>query len=171
MTRCSSSGRWAATAAAALWDLESWDAVSTRQLQLARDAGALAQLATALAGQGHRRHVERRLRGKQASVIAEADAVTGATGIHIASYGGMLLAAVPGARSRGLPRCSRRRSRAPPPGARASRQFARWTTAVLFNGLGRYGEALVAARQASDAARELFTSHWALDRAGRGLRP
>src|SRR5256714_4929943 len=41
-------------------------------------------------------------------------------------------------------------------------QFARWTTAVLFNGLGRYGEALVVARQASDAAPELFLSHWAL---------
>src|SRR2546430_4432436 len=41
-------------------------------------------------------------------------------------------------------------------------QFARWASAVLFNGLGRYGEALVVARQASDAAPELFISHWAL---------
>ena len=41
-------------------------------------------------------------------------------------------------------------------------QFARWATAILFNGLGRYEEALVAARQASDAAPELFVSHWAL---------
>jgi ATP/maltotriose-dependent transcriptional regulator MalT len=41
-------------------------------------------------------------------------------------------------------------------------QFARWATAVLFNGLGRYGEALVAARQASDPAPELLISHWAL---------
>jgi DNA-binding CsgD family transcriptional regulator len=42
-------------------------------------------------------------------------------------------------------------------------QFARWTTAVLFNGLGRYEDARVAARQASDAAPELFISHWALE--------
>ena len=33
---------------------------------------------------------------------------------------------------------------------------------VLFNGLGRYGEALVSAQQASDVARELHISHWAL---------
>jgi DNA-binding CsgD family transcriptional regulator len=43
-------------------------------------------------------------------------------------------------------------------------QFARWTTAVLFNGLGRYREAFVAARQASEAAPERLNliSHWAL---------
>src|SRR2546430_4851353 len=40
-------------------------------------------------------------------------------------------------------------------------QFARWATALLFNSLGRYGEALVAARQASEAAPELFISRWA----------
>jgi len=42
-------------------------------------------------------------------------------------------------------------------------QFARWTTALLFNGLGRYEDARVAAQQASDAAPELFISHWALE--------
>ena len=46
--------RWgvAATAAAALWDMEGFDAVISRQLQLARHAGALAILATALQGAG-----------------------------------------------------------------------------------------------------------------------
>src|SRR5204863_269872 len=74
-------GAMAATAAAALWDLESWDAVINRQLQLARDAGALAQLATALQGKGIAVTWSGDFRGA-ATVVAEADAVTGATGIR-----------------------------------------------------------------------------------------
>ncbi len=54
-------GGMAARAAATLWDVAGWDAIITRQLQLARDAGALAQLATALQGKGIVRHLERRL--------------------------------------------------------------------------------------------------------------
>src|SRR4029077_18049245 len=49
-------------------------------------------------------------------------------------------------------------------GEGAAVQFASWTTAILYNGLGRYGEALVAALQASDTAPERLNllSHWAL---------
>jgi DNA-binding NarL/FixJ family response regulator len=41
-------------------------------------------------------------------------------------------------------------------------QFAHWATAVLYNGLGRYEDALAAAQQASDVTPELFISVWAL---------
>jgi hypothetical protein len=41
-------------------------------------------------------------------------------------------------------------------------QFAHWTTAVLYNGLGRYEEALAAAERVSDDPPELFLSAWAL---------
>jgi ATP/maltotriose-dependent transcriptional regulator MalT len=41
-------------------------------------------------------------------------------------------------------------------------QYARWTTAVLYNGLGRYAEALDAAQDASRDTPELFLSAWAL---------
>jgi DNA-binding CsgD family transcriptional regulator len=154
-------GAMAATAAAALWDMESWDAVITRQLQLARDAGALAQLATALQGKGIAVTWSGDFRGA-ASVIAEADAVTGATGIRIASYGGVLLAAYQGREAEASALLKTTIENAGASGEGLGVQFAHWATAVLFNGLGRYGEALVAARQASDAARELFISHWAL---------
>jgi DNA-binding CsgD family transcriptional regulator len=154
-------GAMAATAAAALWDVDSWDAVSTRQVQLARDSGALAQLATALQGKG----IVVTWSGdfkEAASVIAEADAVTGATGIHIASYGAVLLAAYQGREAEASALLTMTIEKASAGGEGVGVQFARWATAVLFNGLGRYGEALVAARQASDAAPELFISHWAL---------
>ncbi len=41
-------------------------------------------------------------------------------------------------------------------------RYAHWTTAVLCNGLGRYQDALAAARQASEDTPELFLSAWAL---------
>src|SRR6476646_3250866 len=79
-------GAMATTAAAALCDADGWDAVITRQVQLARDAGALAQLATALQGKG----IVVTWSGdcsEASSLIAEADAVTAATGVRMASYG------------------------------------------------------------------------------------
>jgi DNA-binding CsgD family transcriptional regulator len=97
-----------------------------------------------------------------ASVIAEADAVTAATGIRIASYGGMLLAAYQGREAEASALLTTTIENATARGEGVGVQFARWTTAVLFNGLGRYGEALVAARQASDASPELLISYWAL---------
>src|SRR2546421_13333 len=97
-----------------------------------------------------------------AQLVAEADAVTGATGIRIASYGGMLLAAYQGREAEASALLTSTIENATARGEGLGVQFARWATAVLFNGLGRYEAALVAARQASDAVRELFISHWAL---------
>jgi len=148
-------------AAAALWDFESWDVLVTRHLQLARDAGALALLAIALESKGIVVTWSGDFSGA-VSLIAEADAVTAATGIRIASYGGMLLAAYQGREAEASALLTTTIENATASGEGIAVQFARWTTAVLFNGLGRYGEALVAAQQASDVARELFISHWAL---------
>jgi DNA-binding CsgD family transcriptional regulator len=148
-------------AAAALWDFESWDVLVTRHLQLARDAGALPLLVTALESKGILVTWSGDFSGA-VSLIAEADAVTAATGIRMASYGGMLLAAYQGREAEASALLATTIENATASGEGIAVQFARWTTAVLFNGLGRYGEALVAARQASDVARELFISHWAL---------
>ena len=162
-------GGMAAAAAAALWDVDSWDAVITRQLQLARDAGALAQLATALQGKGIVVTLSGDFRGA-GSVIAEADAVTVATGIRIASYGGMLLAAYRGREPEASALLTTTIENATAGGEGLGVQFARWATAVLFNGLGRYEEALVAARRRVIRARALHLPLGA-GRAGRGLRP
>lgn len=154
-------GAMAATAAAAVWDMEGFHAVITRQLQLARDAGALALLATALQGAGIVLTWSGDFRGA-ASVVAEADAVTAATGIHIAPYGGMLLAAYQGREDEASALLRTTIDDATASGEGLGVQYARWATAVLCNGLGHYEEALAAARQASDAVPELFVSHWAL---------
>ena len=80
-----------------------------------------------------------------ASLISEADAVTGATAIRIASYGGMLLAAYQGREAEASALLTTTIENATARGEGVGVQFARWTTAALFNGLGRYGEALVVA--------------------------
>jgi hypothetical protein len=154
-------GAMAATAAAALWDMESFHAVITRQLRLARDAGALGLLATALQGAG----IVVTWSGdfaEAASLVAEADAVTATTGISISPYGGMLLAAYQGREADASTLLKTTIDDAGASGEGLGVQYAGWATAVLSNGLGRYGEALAPARQASDDTPELFVSHWAL---------
>jgi DNA-binding CsgD family transcriptional regulator len=154
-------GGMAAGVAATLWDMGTWDAILTRQMQLARDTGALAQLPPALQGKG----IFVTWSGDfsaAGSLIAEADAVTAATGIHIASYGGMLLSAYQGREAEASALLATTIENATARGEGIAVQFARWTTAVLFNGLGRYGEALIAARQASAACGlDNVISHWA----------
>jgi DNA-binding CsgD family transcriptional regulator len=154
-------GAVAATAAAALWDMESFRAVIDRQVDLARDAGALALLATALQGKGICVTWTGEFR-EAASVIAEADAVTGASGVRISPYGGMLLAAYRGREAEASALLGTTIEDAAASGEGLGVQYARWATALLANGLGHYDDALANARQASEATPELFVSHWAL---------
>src|SRR4051812_10548716 len=154
-------GVLASSAAVELWDFESWDAVITRQMELARDAGALAPLSIALNGEG----IVVTWRGDFAAagrVIAEADAVTEATGTRIAPYGGLLLAALRGRETEARTLIDATIREATAGGEGLAVQYAQWTTAVLYNGLGRYEDALAAAQQASDVTPELFIAVWAL---------
>jgi DNA-binding NarL/FixJ family response regulator len=154
-------GVLASSAAVELWDFESWDAVITRQMELARDAGALAPLSIALNGEG----IVVTWRGDFAAaarVIVEADAVTEATGTRIAPYGGMLLAALRGREDEAGALIDATIKDATAGGEGLAVQYAQWTSAILYNGLGRYENALTAARQASEVTPELFIAVWAL---------
>jgi DNA-binding NarL/FixJ family response regulator len=151
----------ASSAAVELWDFETWDAVITRQMELARDAGALAPLSIALNGEG----IVVTWCGDFAAaarVIVEADAVTEATGTRIAPYGGLLLAALRGSESEARALIDATIGDATAGGEGLAVQYAQWTTAVLYNGLGRYEDALAAAQQASEGTPELFIAVWAL---------
>ena len=151
----------AACASVELWDFEGWDAVITRQMKLARDAGALAPLSIALNAEG----VVVAWRGDfatAAGVVAEADAVTEATGTRIAPYGGMLLAALRGREVEASALIDAAIMDATTRGEGLAVQYARWASAVLYNGLSSYERALSAARQASDDMPDLFLAVWAL---------
>ena len=92
-------------------------------------------------------------------MIGEADAVTEATGTRIAPYGDMLHGAFRGleAMASGLIDATTRDAIAGGEGLGV--QYARWATAILYNGLGRYEQALAAAQSASkQRARVVFSA-------------
>jgi DNA-binding CsgD family transcriptional regulator len=167
-------GVLASSASVELWDFDSWEAVITGQMERARDAGALAPLSIALSGVG----IVVAWRGDlvgAAQVIAEADAVTEATGTRIAPYGAMLLAALTGREDLARQRIDVPIDEALAAGEGLAVQYGHWAKAVLANGLGRADEALAAAQRAADVRPALFIASWALpelvEAAARAGRP
>jgi DNA-binding CsgD family transcriptional regulator len=152
---------WLATAAAVMvWDHETCLAVATRGVELAREAGALTVLAVSVNVLAQAVVLGGEF-GRAASLVAEADSVTEATGAQVAPYGGLVLAGFEGreASASGLIDATIRDFTAGGQGTAV--QYARWARSVLLNGLGRYQEASVSAQQASDDTTELFVSVWA----------
>jgi DNA-binding CsgD family transcriptional regulator len=153
---------WLGTAAAVtVWDFETCLAIAEREVELARDAGALAVLAVGanvfaqavvLSGEF----------AKASLVIAEADAVVEATGTAVLPYGALVLAGLRGREAEASVLIDATVRDATAGGQGTAVQYARWASAILLNGLGRYDEALAAATDASDDAPELFVSAWAL---------
>ena len=144
-----------------LWDDESWHAINARQLGLAREAGALARVPMGLitgavidAWSGEF--------AKAAEATAEAGAIVEATGTRLAPYAAMLLVALQGREADGLTLLESAITEAAAVGQGFAVQWGEFVKAILFNGLGRYHEALVAAQRASDDTPELFISSWAL---------
>jgi hypothetical protein len=97
-----------------------------------------------------------------ASLCAEVDAVNEATGSHISPYGAMVLAAYQGRMTEASALVEATKRDAVARGEGLGVELALWMSAVVDNGLGRYIDALVAARQASEETRGLFISTWAL---------
>ena len=163
-TPAESSFRWTALPpipSYVLWDDESWYAINARQLGLAREAGALARLPMGLitgavidAWSGEF--------AKAAEATAEAGAIVEATGTRLAPYAAMLLVALQGRDADGLALLDSTITDAAAVGQGFAVQWGEFMKAILFNGLGRYAEALVAAQRASDDTPELFISSWAL---------
>ena len=153
---------WMATAASnALWDDDGLRAVCRRQIPLARESGALQQLpiylialATAAARGGDFTAAS--------TLVAETEAVAEATGTHLTPFAAkLLLASLRGSESEVA---ALRQATIDQVGSQqgSAATVADWTTAILYNGLGRYEEALIAARRASSAAGDQFAAMGAL---------
>jgi DNA-binding CsgD family transcriptional regulator/tetratricopeptide (TPR) repeat protein len=156
--------RWswlAVSAAATLWDYDTWRTIHARQVSIARDAGALEALPIQIHGQvicdvcGGEFAAAR-------SMVAEANAVGGATGARIAPYGAVLLAALEGRENEYLQLSRPVVEEVRDIGQGVAVQWTSWGLAILYNGLGRYADALQPAQEASDETPELFISAWAL---------
>ncbi|GAB3046651.1 LuxR family transcriptional regulator [Intrasporangium mesophilum] len=142
----------AANAALALWDLDAWDALSARNVELARASGALASLAAAL---NVRRVVALWCGDVEAarSLGVEEEAVKEATGMRRASYGALFLAAYQGRVDAAVPLLTDVADETLARGEGLGQQITDRAAAILHLGLGHYAEARVAAERA--AAEEL----------------
>jgi len=156
--------RWgwlAQAAASAVWDDVGWRAMLLRQVQLARDVGALDQLPIDLGGLG----TDAAWRGDFAvaeTLIAETDAVCAATGSRSAPFAAMLLASLRGDQTEAAPLIEATIAEATAEGQGIAVTYAHWAAAILANGLGRYADALAAAQQASQDSPALYMAMWAL---------
>ena len=148
---------WMATAASnAVWDNDGAHAISARQVQLIRDAGALAELPLYLSALGLASAWMGDFAGA-ASNVAEADSVAAATGSHFAPYTLLRLRALQGREADASAAIEQAAAGGP-----SAALYAQWAAAVLYNGLARYQEAARAARQATSNTFEYWVSVWAL---------
>lgn len=129
-----------------LWDDESWQALSTCAVRLARDAGALAVLPVALAYRACM-HVHAGEFAAATALIEEADTITSATGIAPLWYPSLVLSAWRGEEARTMKLTQARVSDATARGEGRIIGLAGYVTAVLYNGLGRYEAALAGAQE------------------------
>jgi DNA-binding CsgD family transcriptional regulator len=166
---------WLATIPAnVLWDENSMHVINSRRLQEARDTGALARLPIDLAAWAFL-VAWRGDFGAASAAIAEAEAVTRATGSRLAPYAAVLLAALRGREADTLPLIESVIRDAGAGGQGIGVQWAQWVSSILFNGLGSYDRALAAAERAAEEMPQLFISAWArpelIEAAVRGGKP
>ena len=148
-------GRWfwltgsraGAVAALELWDAEAWHVLAQRQVQIAREMGALVRLQFAL----HflvRSHLLAGDLAAAALAIDEERAIAEATGTSAVGYTEMTLAAWRGQEAATKELIKRETNEASARGIGRMSHFASYSAAVLYNGIGRYDAAYDEARRA-----------------------
>jgi DNA-binding CsgD family transcriptional regulator len=144
-----------------LWDDESWEVLSTRHLQLSRDTGALSLVLLAMNNRmGLHEHVGEL--HAAASMLEEADSIAEATGSQFPPYGALTIAAWRGHEAVLSELIEASSEDMVDRAEAAGLTIIGWSRAVLYNGLGRYAEALAAAQQASVYPHDFLYSTWAL---------
>jgi DNA-binding CsgD family transcriptional regulator len=154
--------RWlwlAGRTAALLWDYETWDVLSARHVQLARETGALTVLPIALNSRIGLHAVAGEL-AAAASLVEEVEAVLQATGTEGLPYGALTLAAWQGREAQASELIEASMTGVLRRGEGMGLAVIQWASAVLYTGLGRYEDALAAAEQASEHPQVLWFSTW-----------
>jgi DNA-binding CsgD family transcriptional regulator len=156
--------RWlgvAAHAAGLLWDYEGWNVLSARHLLLARDAGALGVLPIVLNTRAGV-HLFAGELAAAASLVEQVEAVMEVTGSTIGPYGAVAVAAFRGRDTETTKLIEAAAVEVESRGEGEGLTFLKWATAVLHNGLGRYADALAAAKQAGEDSHEVWFATWGL---------
>lgn len=130
-----------------LWDLESWRALAARQVQVARDTGALVQLQFALTNLAIAQIVAGEL-AAAAWLIDEDWMIAEATGNPAGRSAATMLAAWRGQKQEASELIEAHAQEGTAHGTGIAVDFAACVSAVLNNGLGRYDAARDAARPA-----------------------
>jgi DNA-binding CsgD family transcriptional regulator len=129
-----------------LWDDELWYELATRGLRVARETGVLRVLPIAATYRASL-HVHAGAFGAASSLIEETDAIIQATDMAPLKYASLMLAAWRGNEAEGLELIEAGRLEATARGEGMGLGVLEWATALLYNGNGRYAEALAAAQQ------------------------
>ena len=146
--------RWrslACRAADVVWDEESWRLLATREVQRARDAGALTTTPLLLSALSFIQVLCGELSAAE-SLLDEIRATTAATGIPAHRYVDIWVAALRGREPELSALVEDLATDAKARGEGFALPFAGQASAVLYNGLGRYEEAFSAVREVVDVA-------------------
>jgi DNA-binding CsgD family transcriptional regulator len=154
--------RWlwlAGLSAAFIWDYESYDALTLRQIQVARNLGALTMLPLALGTSAGVRLFAGEL-WAAASLIEESEVLARATHGRIVPHAPLVLAAFQGREDEVKRLIQTSTKDFMDSGEGMGLTMTEWATAVLCNGLARYEDALGAAERAAGYPHELWHSTW-----------
>jgi DNA-binding CsgD family transcriptional regulator/tetratricopeptide (TPR) repeat protein len=155
--------RWillASHTALVAWDHKGWQAICARQVDLIRRAGALSLLPYALIARIFA-HVSAGELVRATSLVAELDTVAEATRSSTPPQGAIALAASQGREAETLRLIRSNMPELINRGEGMGLTMAQWALSVLYNGLGRYEEAVAAAELALAKAQPLGLAGWA----------
>ncbi len=155
--------RWswlAGRTAAFIWDYDTWDALTRRQVEAARVAGALSVLPLTLSTTAGVQVFAGRL-SEAESLFEQAEEVSDATDTRTARYAAVLVAAFRGYEREARDFISAAAKDFAARGEGMGVTLTRCAEAVLCNGLGLYEEAFVAAEDALADPYELWFWPWA----------
>jgi ATP/maltotriose-dependent transcriptional regulator MalT len=155
--------RWlwiASRGAPVVWDDDAWHELATRQVALAREAGAVTLLAVALACLADLQVHEGDLVGASSS-LDELEVITEITGNAPIIHTSLVLTAWKGDEQQAVGVFREATRAATARGEGRALTLVDFATAVLENGLGRY-EAAVSAAQRACAHDEIVLANWAL---------
>jgi len=157
--------RWlwvAGRTAGFIWDYESWDSLTAKQVRSAREVGAIAELPLALSTRVGVKAFGGDLRAA-AALVDESDALASAIDSRVVPpYGHLSVTAFRG-REHDLVEILRTSTADfNARGEGLGLTLAHWVTAAMHNGAGRYDEAFAAASEATVNPRELWFSSFGL---------
>ncbi len=144
-----------------VWDDDAWERLSARYLSLVRQTGALGEQALALSMRAQRLLLGGQLTASE-SLVAQAQAATEAASGTLAPYGALTIAALRGDERTVSALVDVVAPEVTERGEGAGMTAVGMANALLLLGLGRYQEAMPAARLATASPGTIGTPPWAI---------